>query len=88
MGTGIPFSSLWSAFLHPLHRAPAAQLVSVACLYLAGKVEDSPKSVRDVLAASCQRRSPELLKRLLSDRVGAGEGVSLPLGCGWAPCCC
>lgn len=46
------------------------QLFAVACLYLGGKVEDSPKSVRDVLMASCKHRFKETAHRLQHDRVG------------------
>lgn len=41
----------------------------MACLYLGGKVEDSPKSVRDVLMASCQYRFKDTARRLQHDRV-------------------
>ncbi|PRW33321.1 cyclin-T1-3-like isoform X1 isoform A [Chlorella sorokiniana] len=43
-------------------------LFAVACLYLGGKVEDSPKSVRDVLMACCKHRFKESAHRLQHDR--------------------
>ncbi|KAL4854420.1 Inosine-5'-monophosphate dehydrogenase [Chlorella vulgaris] len=43
-------------------------LMSIACLYLGGKVEDSPKSVRDVLAASCERHYKDAARRISNDR--------------------
>ncbi|KAI3431759.1 hypothetical protein D9Q98_004801 [Chlorella vulgaris] len=43
-------------------------LMSIACLYLGGKVEDSPKSVRDVLAASCDRHYKDAARRIANDR--------------------
>lgn len=43
--------------------------MSVACLYLGGKVEDSPKSVRDVLMASCELRFRDGARRLAHERV-------------------
>lgn len=46
------------------------QLMSVACLYLGGKVEDTPKSVRDVLVASCELRyGLEAARRISHDKV-------------------
>jgi hypothetical protein len=63
---------------HRLHARPAnaaaLQLVSMACLYLGGKVEDSPKSVRDVLIASCELRYRDQARRLSQDRV-SGRGA-------------
>lgn len=44
--------------------------MSVACLYLGGKVEDTPKSVRDVLVASCELRyGLEAARRITHDKV-------------------
>ncbi|KAL4439906.1 hypothetical protein ABPG75_002907 [Micractinium tetrahymenae] len=44
-------------------------LMSVACLYLGGKVEDTPKSVRDVLVASCELRyGLESARRISHDK--------------------
>lgn len=43
----------------------------MACLYLGGKVEDSPKSVRDVLIASCELRYRDQARRLSQDRVSS-----------------
>lgn len=44
-------------------------LMSVACLYLGGKVEDTPKSVRDVLVASCELRyGLEAARRITHDK--------------------
>lgn len=48
--------------------------MSIACLYLGGKVEDSPKSVRDVLAASCDRHYKDAARRIANDRVRGGAG--------------
>lgn len=48
------------------------QVISIACLYLGGKVEDSPKSVKDVIYACVEWRykkyQPETFQRLF-DRV-------------------
>ena len=56
------------------------QLMSVACLYLGGKVEDSPKSVRDVLMASCELRFRDDARRLVHERVSfAATGHSRQL---------
>lgn len=58
--------------------------MSMACLYLGGKVENSPKSVRDVLMASCELRYPADARRLHQrvSRAGGGERPLLP------SCCC
>lgn len=32
------------------------QLIAMACLYLGGKLEDTPKSAKDVIATCCSRR--------------------------------
>lgn len=50
---------------------PPPQLVATACLYLAGKVVDSPKSARDVLFACFEHRfasDPEAVRCRLLDR--------------------
>lgn len=49
--------------------------MSVACLYLAGKVEDSPKSVKDVLSASCELRFRDAARRLAHERVRWAGGA-------------
>lgn len=73
----VPYSRRAAAFL-----PPALQLMSVACLYLGGKVEDSPKSVRDVLMASCELRYRDGARRLQHERVcGAGGLRCRPCRC-------
>ena len=57
------------------------QLFAVACLYLGGKVEDSPKSVRDVLMASCKHRYKEAAHRLQHDRVRRRSAALAWAGC-------
>ena len=49
----------------------------MACLYLGGKVEDSPKSIRDVLVASCEIRYGEPARRLTHDKVRRLRGATL-----------
>lgn len=56
------------------------QLVATACLYLAGKVVDTPKSARDVFCACFERRfraHPDLIHAHLTSRVRIGAGTAV-----------
>lgn len=60
--TRVPTSS-------PTPQSPR-QLIAMACLYLGGKLEDTPKSARDVITACCMRRyGPEVAGLSLRNHV-------------------
>lgn len=53
--------------------------MSMACLYLGGKAQDCPKSVKDVLLASFEVRwGKDAVRRIGQDRVRA-PGGRLPM---------
>ncbi|EFN52825.1 hypothetical protein CHLNCDRAFT_138256 [Chlorella variabilis] len=66
IATGVVFLHTFYATKSLVRNDPF--LMSVACLYLGGKVEDSPKSVRDVLMASCELRYRDGARRLQHER--------------------
>lgn len=76
------------------------QVVAMACLYLGGKVQDSPKSVRDIMYACLERRyqgQPEVRRPLSAGPSGAlcrgvprkgGEAGMAWGGLARQRCCC